>query len=56
MKAQATEGSDKFGAANEVKRVLTTSAVETNNVGGEVNMEALEGYFDNLAASAINKK
>ena len=33
VKAQATEGSEKFGTANAAKRVLTTSPVETNNGG-----------------------
>ena len=27
-----------------------------NNGGDEVGMKSLEGYFDNLAAAAINKK
>ena len=56
VKAQTTEGSDKFGAANAAEKVLKTSKVETNNGGDEVGMKDLEGYFDNLAAAAINKK
>ena len=53
---QATEVSDKFGAANAAARVHNTSEVETNNVLDEVGMEALEGYFENLAAAAVNEK
>ena len=37
-------------------RVIKNSAVATDNVGNEVVTKALEGYFDNLAAAAINKK
>ena len=56
MKAQATEGSDKFGATNAAKTVLTTSTVEINNCSDKMGMKDLEGYFYNLAAAAINKK
>ena len=42
VKAQATEGSDKFGAANAAARVHNTSKVETNNGIDEVGMKALE--------------
>ena len=55
IKAQATEGSDKFGMANNAERVLTTSDVETNNGGNEVGMKAIEGYLDNLATAATNE-
>ena len=55
VKAQAAEGSDKFGAANAAERDLKTSKVETNNGGYKVGMKSLEGYFNNLAA-AINYK
>ena len=37
-------------------RVHNTNEMETNNGVNEVGMKALEGYFDNLAASAVNKK
>ena len=53
---QATEGSDKFGAANAAARVHRTSEVEKNNGVDEVIMKSLEGYFDNLATAAVNKK
>ena len=43
FKAQATEGSDKFGAANVSARVHNTSEVETNNGVDEVVIKALEG-------------
>ena len=56
VKAQATKGLDKFGAANTAGRVLKTSEVDTNNGGNEVGMKSLEGYFDNIAAAKINNK
>ena len=56
VKTQASEGSDKFGAANASKRVLKNSEVTTNNGRDKVGMKALEGYFDNLDAAATNKK
>ena len=54
VKAQATEGSDKFGAVNAA--ILTTCKVETKNGGNKVGMNSIEGYFDNLAAAAIMNK
>ena len=56
VKAQATKGSDKFGAENAAEKVLKTSEVETNNGGDEVGMKDLEVYFDNLVAASINEK
>ena len=56
IKSQATEGSDKFGAANVFEKVLTTRKLETNNGGDEVGMKDLEKYFDNLTAANINDK
>ena len=56
VKAQATEGLDKFGAANAAARVHNTSEVETNHDAYEVGMKSLELYFDNLAATAFNEK
>ena len=41
---------------NAANRVLKTRKVDTNNDGEKVGMKVLEGYFDNLAASAINEK
>ena len=56
VKAQAAEGSDKFGAANAAGRVFKNSKVATENGHNEVGMMALEGYFDNLCVAATNKK
>ena len=56
VKAQATEGSDKFGAANEAARIQNASEVDTNHGGDEVGIKSLEGYFGNLAAAAVNEK
>ena len=56
VKAQATEGSDRFGAENADERFLTTSEVETNNSGNKVVMKSIEGYFKNLTAAVINNK
>ena len=56
VKLQATEGSDKFGAANAAVRIHTTSEVETNNGVDKVGMKALEGYFENLFATTVNNK
>ena len=54
VKAQATKGSDKFGAENAAGLVLKTSEVEANNGGDEVGIKDIKGYFDNIAAAAIN--
>ena len=56
VKAQATEGSDKFGVANTSARIQNSSKAETNQGGNEVVMKSLEGYFDNLADAAVNEK
>ena len=56
VKAQAVEGSDKFGAANAAKRVFKNSEVATYNGRNEVVMKALEGYFYNLTAASTNNK
>ena len=42
VNVQATEVSDKFGAANAAARVHNTSKVETNNGIDEVGMKDLE--------------
>ena len=42
VKAQATEGLDKFGAENAAGRVLKIFEVEMNNGGIKVGMKALE--------------
>ena len=56
VKAQSTKGSDKFDAASSAERVLKNIEVATNNGVDEVGMKALEGYFDNLTATASNEK
>ena len=56
VKAQATEGSDKFGAANAASQVPNTSEVETNNGVDELVMKYLKGYFENLSAASVNEK
>ena len=53
---QATEGFDKFGAANTAARIQNESELERNHSGDEVIMKALEGYIDNLAATKVNEK
>ena len=56
IKAQSTEGSEKFVTVNAVRQVLDNREVTTGNGSDEVGIKALEGYFDNLAASTANKK
>ena len=43
IKAQANEGSVKFGAANSAARLETTQGVETNQGFNEGVMKSLEG-------------
>ena len=56
IKAQANEGSVKFGAANAAARVEKTYEVETHQSIDKGGMKDLGGYFDNLAAAAVNEK
>ena len=56
IKAQANEGSVKFGAVNSATQLETTQNVETKQGVDDGGMKALEGYFDNLAAAAVNEK
>ena len=56
VKAQANEGAVKFGVANVAARFETTHEVETNHGIDKGGMKSLEGYFDNLAAAAVNEK
>ena len=57
MKAQANDGSVKFGAANSTAR-QEKSTPPFNNQLEEDNgyLNTLEWYFDNLAAAAVNEK
>ena len=56
VKAQAAEGTDKFGTTNAAEQVLKNSEVTKDDGGDKVGMEALEGYFENLATAATKKK
>ena len=56
VKAQATEGADKFGAANAAGLVLKNNDLKTDDGGDKVGLKSLEGYFENLAAAATNRK
>ena len=56
IKAQANEGTVKFGAANSATHLETTQNVENNQGVDDGGMKYLEGYFDNLAAAAVNEK
>ena len=46
----------KFGAANSAAHQETTQNVENKQAVDDGGMKALEGYFDNLAAAAMNEK
>ena len=46
----------KFGATNYVVHQETTQNVENKQAVNDGGMKALEGYFDNLAAAAVNEK
>ena len=57
IKPQANDGTAKFGAANSTARQDTTRPTVGNQLEVEDgSIKALEGYFNNLAAAAINKK
>ena len=56
IKSQANEGTVKFGAANSAAHQETELTVENKQVVDNGKMKALEGYFDNLAATAVNEK
>ena len=57
VQAQANDGSVKFGAANSDACQEKPNSFLDNQLeedGGDLN--TLKGYFDNLAATAVNKK
>ena len=57
VKSQANNGSVKFGAANSAARQETADPPLENQLeedGGY--LKTLEGYFNNLAAAAVNEK
>ena len=57
VKAQANDGTAKFGAANSAARQDTTGPSDDNKLEVEDGgIKALEGYFDNLAAAAVNEE
>ena len=46
----------KFGAANSAARQESHITLDNQLEGDSSNVKTLEGYFDNLAAAATNKK
>ena len=57
VKSQANDGSATFGAANSAHRQDKTTTPLDNQLEEEyVGIKALEGYFNNLAAAAVNGK
>ena len=57
VKAQANNGSVKFGAANSAACQETANPPLDNQLDEDgVGFKALERYSDNLAAAAVNKK
>ena len=54
---QATNGSVKFGAANSAARQEAAHLPLDNQLKEDIgDVKTLEGYFDNLAAAAVNEK
>ena len=56
IKTQANEGTLNFGAANSAAHQETTINIENQQEVDGSCMKALEGYFDNLATTAVNKQ
>ena len=56
IEAQSNEGTVKFGAANSAARQELTPTVDNQLEVGDGGIKDLEGYFDNLAASAVKEK
>ena len=61
IKAQATEGTKNFGAANAARQDLGVGFDKNrggtmDDSGDAVGLKALERYFENLAAVATNEK
>ena len=57
VKAQANNGSVKFGAANYASRKENANSHLDNQLEEDgADIKNLEGYLDNLAAAAFNKK
>ena len=56
VKAHATKGGTKFGAANSAARQEAHLLLDNQLEEDSSNANTLEGHFDNLAATATNKK
>ena len=56
VKAQAHQVNTKFGAANSAARQEAHLPLDNQLKGDSSDVKTLEGHFDNLAASATNKK
>ena len=56
IKAQASKGTIKFGAANSAAHQETTKNVEKQQGVDDGGMKALEGYFNKLASTVVNEK
>ena len=56
VKAQAHEGSIKFGADISAARPEDQLPLDTQHEGSSKNINTLEGYFNNVAAAATNEK
>ena len=57
VKAQATKGSAKFGAANSAARQEAAHLPLDNQLKEDSgDVKTLKGYFDNLADAAVNEK
>ena len=56
VKAQAHEGSTKFGAANSAAHPEYQLPLDTQHEGASENINTLEGYFNNLATATTNEK
>ena len=56
VKAQAHEGSTKFGAANSAACPEDQLPLDTQHEGASGDVNTLEGYFNNLAAAATNER
>ena len=56
FKAQAHEGSTKFGADNSADCPEDQLPLDTQHEGASGYVNTLKGYFNNLAAAATNEK
>ena len=56
VKAQAHQVNTKFGADNSAARQEAHLPLDNQLEGDSSDVKTLEGYFENLAAAATNKK